>query len=226
MVIILIAVVAFLFLPQIWASRIMAKYNYQRTDIPGTGGQFAKHLITNLNLEGCEVTEDKTGLGDHYDPGNKTVALSKKNFESKSLTALVVASHEIGHAYQDKTGYKPLELRTKLIVFAGIAEKIASLILFASPLITFLTKMPILGAIVFVSAFGVMILPVLIHLVTLPTEFDASFKRALPILSTGYLKDDDLKIARKILFACSLTYVAASMAGLLNLWRWLRLLRR
>ena len=67
---------------------------------------------------------------------------------------------------------------------------------------------------------------VVIHLVTLPVEFDASFNRALPILDRGgYLPRSDLPAARRILKACALTYVASSLAGLLNLWRWIRYLR-
>ena len=137
-----------------------------------------------------------------------------------------MAGHEIGHAYQDHIGFKPLKLRTSLVTWSRKAEKIASIILLASPVIVFLTKLPLVGGIVFLSAFGIMTLPVLIHLLTLPTELDASFKRALPILSAGYLNNKDLKVAKKILLACSLTYLAASLAGLLNLWRWIRLLRR
>jgi Zn-dependent membrane protease YugP len=66
-----------------------------------------------------------------------------------------------------------------------------------------------------------------VHLLTLPTEFDASFKRALPLLSSGeYIPPDDIPAAKKILFACALTYVANSLIGLLNVWRWIRILRR
>ena len=226
MTIIIVIVFILLFLPQIWAKRTMAKYDFERSDIPGTGSQFANHLIKKLNLNNCQVVKDESGLGDHYDPRSKTVSLSGQYFSNKSLTALVVASHEIGHAYQHHIGYKPLQIRTQLVTIANLAERIASLVLIASPIITFVTKMPIIGAIVFMSAFCIMALPVLIHLITLPTEFDASFKRALPILASGYLNEEELKIARKILLACSLTYVAASLAGLLNLWRWIRLLRR
>ena len=226
MVIVLLAGIAILFLPQVWATRIMSKNSYQREDIPGTGKQFAEHLAANLNLSNCKILEDSGRIGDHYDPESKSVVLSMKNSQSRSLTAIVVASHEIGHAYQDQVGFKPLKLRTKLVSLAAKAEKIASLILLASPVLIFLTKMPVIGGIFFLSAFGIMTLPVLVHLLTLPTELDASFRRALPILSAGYLKDEDLRIARKILLACSLTYLAASLAGLLNLWRWIRLLRR
>jgi hypothetical protein len=64
----------------------------------------------------------------------------------------------------------------------------------------------------------------LIHLITLPVEWDASFKRALPLLEAGrYIPESDLPAARRILRAAALTYVAGALASLLNLWRWLRL---
>ena len=61
----------------------------------------------------------------------------------------------------------------------------------------------------------------MVHLVTLPTELDASFSRALPILEKGeYLKDGDLPHARKLLQAAAMTYVATSLMSLLNVGRW------
>jgi len=74
---------------------------------------------------------------------------------------------------------------------------------------------------------GTLGIPVLVHLLTLPTEFDASFNRALPLLSSGnYIPPEDIPAAKKILTACALTYVAASLMGLLNVWRWIRILRK
>ena len=67
---------------------------------------------------------------------------------------------------------------------------------------------------------------VVVHLITLPVEFDASFKRAMPLLEQGHVDEKDQQAARKILLACALTYVSASLAGLLNLWRWIAILRR
>jgi Zn-dependent membrane protease YugP len=64
------------------------------------------------------------------------------------------------------------------------------------------------------------------HLLTLPVEIDASFKKALPLLSTGYLSEQQIPAARSILRAAAWTYVAASLVSLLNFWRWIALLRR
>ncbi len=65
------------------------------------------------------------------------------------------------------------------------------------------------------------------HLLTLPTELDASYRRALPELGRdGILHPADLPHARKILKAAALTYVSASLVSLLNVARWWSLIRR
>ena len=76
------------------------------------------------------------------------------------------------------------------------------------------------------GAFLIMGFAIVVQLLTLPVEIDASFKKALPVLSSGYLTPRQLPAARSILRAAAFTYVAASFASLLNFWRWLALLRR
>ncbi len=76
------------------------------------------------------------------------------------------------------------------------------------------------------AAFLVMGMNVVVQLVTLPVELDASFKKALPLLKTGYLTPDQYKGAKKILRAAAFTYLSASLAGLLNFWRWLQIMKR
>jgi Zn-dependent membrane protease YugP len=138
-----------------------------------------------------------------------------------------VATHEVGHAVQDHLGYTPLYLRTRWVVAAQKAERLGVVFMIAIPVITALTRVPTVGILMFIAGMASLVLPVLIHLVTLPVEWDASFKRALPLLTAGdYIPEDDLPAARRILTACALTYVASALASLLNLWRWIRVLRR
>jgi Zn-dependent membrane protease YugP len=76
-------------------------------------------------------------------------------------------------------------------------------------------------------SFGQLALPAVVHLITLPVEWHASFRLALPILERGrYLDQQQMPAARRILTACALTYLASSLASLLNLWRWLRIVLR
>ncbi len=220
----IVGVLAVVFGPQLWAQRILKQHAKHRGEIPGTGGELAINLIENSKLEG--VTVEKIPRGDHYDPLEKVVRLSESVYDGKSLTAVVVAAHEVGHAIQDKFDYAPLRLRTRLVILARISERMGAMILIALPFITMLTRMPATGALLFLAGLAVLLVPVAVHLVTLPVELDASFRRALPILALGYVPRDELPAARRILTACALTYVAASLSALLNFWRWIYFLRR
>ena len=185
----------------------------------------AKILLDRMNLS--QVRMEATDLGDHYDPLNKVVRLSRMNCGKKTLTAVVVATHEVGHAIQDQQGYTPLYLRTRWVVAAQKAERLGVVLMISIPVIAAVTRVPAAGVLMFLAGLASLLTPVLIHLITLPVEWDASFKRALPLLETGeYIPKDDLPAARRILTACALTYVANALASLLNLWRWIRVLRR
>ncbi len=223
-VILLILVVGVLYGPQWWAQRVLAKHRTEDDSFPGTGGEFAEHLLKRFELE--EVQVEAIPKGDHYDPRTRTVRLSEDHFRGKSLSAVVVAAHEVGHALQHAEGFKPLLWRTRLAVAAHHVERVGSMVMVAVPVLTALTRVPAVAGILIAAGLATLATPILVHLVTLPTEWHASFRRALPILESGYIEKSQLPAARRILTACALTYVASSLASLLNLWRWLRLLRR
>ena len=114
--------------------------------------------------------------------------------------------------------------------FVGLAsqiERVGAGLMMAVPVIGLITRMPATGFMVFLGGMGTLCIPLVVHLITLPTEFDASFRRAMPLLVEGeYIPPEDIPAARRILWACSLTYVASALVGLLNIWRWIRVLRR
>ncbi len=224
-ILLLLIVLAILLGPQLWTRRVFAQYRGHREDYPGTGGDLARHLLDRFNLPHVKV--ETTEVGDHYDPMTKVVRLTPDNFGGKSLTAATVAAHEVGHALQDQAGYKPLQERTRLIRVAQGAEKMGSVVMIGIPIVAALTRSPAGGLLVFLAGLAIMSIGALVHLITLPVEWDASFRRALPVLEQGhYITRDDLQGARRILTAAALTYVAASLGGLLNIWRWITLLRR
>ena len=221
----LIIVGIVIFGPQLWTRRVFAQYSGPRPDYPGTGAELARHLLDRLDMKHIKV--DSTEKGDHYDPETKTVRLTPDIFSRKSLTAVTVAAHEVGHAIQDHMGYQPLAERTRLVRFAHGAEKVGAVVMMGIPIATALARTPVAGVLVLVAGMMTMGIATLVHLVTLPVEWDASFRRALPVLQQGnYLSTDDMQGARRILIAAALTYVAASLASLLNLWRWVAFLRR
>jgi len=221
---IILAIAVVLFGPHLWARHVLNRYNQQEY-FSGSGIDLARLVLAHLDLN--DVTVEMTDTGDHYDPTGKTIRLTEKVCGRKTLTAVVVAAHEIGHAIQDHSGYKPLKTRTRMIGTAQKIERIGAIIMMAVPVLAGVTRAPSVGVLMFVGGFASLCIPVLVHLLTLPTEFDASFNRALPMLTSGsYIPPEDVPAARKILMACALTYVANSLIGLLNVWRWIRVLRR
>ena len=214
--------VALVFGPSLWARRVMRKHAKPRPDLPGTGGDLARHLLDRAGLDHVKV--EATECGDHYDPKAKAVRLTPANLDGRSITAVAVAAHEVGHALQDKDGYKPLRLRTRLVPLAFWGERAAGVVLGLSPLAFALS--PRLGLIQALAAFVVMGGRIVVHAITLPVERDASFGRALPILEEGgYLDSADLPAAKAVLRAAAYTYVAAALRALLDLTRWIRVWR-
>ena len=213
---------ALIFGPQAWIRATMRKHASKRTDFPGTGAELARHLLDQAGLQAVKV--ERIATGDHYSPMDKAVRLSASNFDGKSVTAVAVAAHEVGHALQHADGYGPLMLRQKLASWCIAIERVGSVLLMATPVIFMLTRSPIILIAEIAAAFGIMLSTVVIHAVTLPTEFNASFKRALPILS-AYLPEHDMPAAASVLKAAAFTYVASALVTLLDITRWLRVLR-
>lgn len=211
-------------LPQIWVKRVLRENSHERADFPGTGGEFARHLLDEMKLTSVSVEETK--LGDHYDPEAKVVRLLPQHMNGRSLAAVVVAAHEVGHAMQDATGYGPLRTRTRLAKQAHLVERVGAVVMLSAPLVMAVVKAPALVLVQIGAGLMILASTILMHLTTLPVEFDASFRRALPVLEAGrYVSRDDMTAARRILKAAALTYVAAAGMSLLDVMRWIRVLR-
>jgi Zn-dependent membrane protease YugP len=224
-VILIILLIALILGPGLWVRKVMERYSRPADRYPETGRETARRLLDSLGLEqvGIELSES----GDHYDPEKKMVRLLEQNLDGRSLTAITIAAHEVGHALQDASGFAPLRLRTRLVKWVSPVEKTGALLLMATPLIIGLTRVPAAGLLMFLGGMLTLGSSVVIHMLTLPTEFDASFGRALPLLAErGILKPVDEPHARRLLKAAALTYVSASLMSLLNIARWWAILRR
>ncbi len=224
-VVIAVLFLALIFGPGLWVRRVIERYSEPGDRYSGSGAELARHLLDLNGLDG--VTVERTDQGDHYDPQAKAVRLTNDKFDGRSLTAITVAAHEVGHAVQDQTGYGPLRLRSYLVRVAGPVERLGAGALMVAPFVGALTRAPSLGVIMFIAGFLTLATSTLVHFATLPTEFDASFGRALPMLDKHrILKKVDRPHARRLLTAAALTYVAASLMSLLNIARWWAILRR
>lgn len=210
-------------LPTLYVRAVMATHGRERPDIPGTGAELARHLLDAAGLDTVRV--ERTDQGDHYDPEARIVRLSPPHFEGRSVTAMAVAAHEVAHAVQHRDGMRLFRLRQALAGWLVHSDRIARIVLLATPVLALALRSPSLMAGQLALGIGVMALGVVVHAVTLPVELDASFRRALPVLGQGYLEGRDLRRARGVLRAAALTYLAGALLSLVNVARWVRVFR-
>ena len=204
-----------LFIPSLWVKYILKKNNSILPDMPFTGREIGNKIIDEYNLE--KVSIELIKQVDHYNPLEKKVKICEDKLDKKSITSISVVAHEIGHAIQDKENYKPLILRQKLIEKTLILQRIGSfLLIIGLPSIFAFTKSPTITFLAAMIIIGCLSTNVLIHFITLPVEFDASFKRALPILQK-YVPNNNMKQCRSVLRAAAFTYLAQSIVSIFRL---------
>ncbi len=195
-----------------------ARYSRVPASTRLTAAEVAANLLAEAGVRGVPVEKAPGQLSDHYDPRKRVLKLSEGVYGSNSLAALGIAAHETGHALQHHSGYGPLALRNIIYPVANLGSFLAFPLFFIGFL--FSEKGPSilmdLGILLYAGA-------VAFTVVTLPVEFNAS-KRALALLrERGYLHQEELNGAGKVLSAAALTYVASTAMAVMQLLRMIML---
>ncbi|MCR5093511.1 MAG: zinc metallopeptidase [Lachnospiraceae bacterium] len=203
------------------------KYAKIRSACGLTGAQVAERILTNNGITDVQIRMVAGELSDHYDPGKQVVNLSREVYDSTSIAAVSIAAHECGHVLQHKQGYVPIAIRTALVPVANIGSHLGlPMILIGLLLSAYISnaggEIGLLIAKIGVVAFS---LAVLFQVVTLPVEFNAS-SRALKMLGDyGILGTDEGGMAKSMLSAAAMTYVAAAASSILQLLRLILIVR-
>lgn len=217
--------ITLIFGPSLWVKYILKKYHRPLPNMPGTGGELANHLLAQYKLEQVKVEKTESG-NDHYHPAENTVRLSPEVYDGKSLSAVAVAAHEVGHALQFNRKEPVSLLRDKYLGSAGKIKSIGVYILMFMPAIGAALHLPHISLLTIAIGIITMLASVSLYFAVLPEEWDASFNKALPILEKGeYVPTEYLPAIRQVLKACALTYVVAALADVLRVWQWLRFIR-
>ncbi|WP_203361908.1 zinc metallopeptidase [Bacillus sp. REN10] len=199
----------------IWAQmKVKSTYNkYSRVPVSTgmNGAQTARKILDDNGLYHVQVVETQGFLSDHYNPMTKTVHLSPHNYHDHSIAGAAVAAHEVGHAIQDAENYSFLRFRHALVPIANLGSNMSWIFIMIG-IFTQLSGMMLLGIVL--MAFGV-----LFQVVTLPVEFNASSRAMDQIVSSGIIRNDEEREARKVLNAAAMTYVAAAAVAVLELVR-------
>ena len=210
-------------LPKIWLSNALKRNDEILESMPFTGLEFGELVLKENALEGVKITN--TDLGDHYDLENQEVRVLEERLSKKSITAISVVAHEIGHAIQHKEKYKPLEQRTQLVKNTSWISRLGGGVLYSGIPIILATGSSGLIKICLFIVFLSVIISALVHLITLNVEMDASFNRALPILKEK-VPAEYLSGCRSVLRAAAFTYVIGALTSFLSLrYLWLLISR-
>jgi len=181
-----------------------------------TGAEAAEKLLRSNGLDNVRVEGVKSRLGDHYDPSKKVLRLSPEVASTPSVAALGIVAHEVGHAVQDKVGYSFMRFRTSLVPAANLGSTLGYVFVILGFLLA-----------AFGTAFGMTVvwigvfmfsLAVIFSLVTLPVEYNASNRARQMLRSTGLVVTQEYDGASAVLSAAALTYVAATLQAVAQLF--------
>jgi len=221
-----ILLLVLIYAPSLLVRHTLRKYSVDLSSIPGTGAELARHLIDRFKLNGVNVEETQPD-NDHYDPTANCVRLSPNVFHGRSLTAVAVAAHEVGHAIQFTRNEEISQLRKIYIPRAYLLRRIGIGIMGIMPIVGAIIHVPQVMLITLFIGVVTMLAGAAMYLIILPEEWDASFNKAFPILVEGnYIHSDQTKAIKHILGAAAMTYFAAALADVLSIWRWIAILRR
>jgi len=208
----------------VWA-QIRVKSAYQKyaaiqTRSGMTGAQVAQHILQNANVSNVPIEVTPGEMTDHYDPVKKVLRLSGSVYGGTSIAALGIAAHEVGHAIQDASGYAPMKVRHLVYPISRLGSMLAFPLIFAGFILNFSFSSVLinLGIWLFTAA-------VAFTIVTLPVEFNASSRAVQALTAGGYMSQDELRGVQKVLGAAAITYVAAAAAAVLQLIRFLLIVR-
>lgn len=189
-----------------------SKYARVRAMSGMTGAEAAKRILSHSGITDVRIERVSGNLSDHYDPRNKVLRLSDSVYGATSVAALGVAAHECGHAVQHNKGYGPLTLRNTLAPVANIGSMIGLPLILIGVLFGLSSSLVQIGIWVFSLA-------VLFQIITLPVEFNASFRAIVLLQECGITGGEEAASCRKVLQAAALTYVAGAAASVLQLLR-------
>jgi hypothetical protein len=201
---------ALMFAAQLYVSSTYKKWSKVSNRSRLTGGEAAHRLIRAGGLSDVRIESVSGKMSDHYDPRHKVLRLSQGVYQTKSVAAVAIAAHELGHAMQDQEGYFPLRIRSAMIPAVNIGSTLGWIFIFLGIFLQ-LTGLAWLGVIVFSAG-------ALFSLATLPVELNASARAKQLLVQTGIIVgQDEQKGVNRVLNAAALTYIAALLTSVMQL---------
>ncbi len=200
-----------------------SKYNGTPCSSGLSGYETAKRLMSANGVTDISVGSVGGFLSDHYNPKKKIVNLSESTYQNNSVSAVAVAAHEIGHVMQRKDGYIFYKVRTAIVPAVNFGSRMAMPLVLLGVLINFFSINTNAGVGFYIAMAGVLLYggSILFALVTLPVELNASARAQKMLLCEGILKKSEIPMAKEVLSAAALTYLASLITSIAFFLRFL-----
>ena len=175
-----------------------------------TGFEVARKILDKNNLQDIMILETRENLSDHYDPTRKVIKLSTDIYHGSSIASAAVAAHECGHAIQDKTNYKPMRIRSKIVPTVNICTKLGYIAIIIGSIFSYQ-----------LIEIGILLLATILvfELITLPVEFNASNRALKELEKLKLIGNEEKSKAKSMLSAAAFTYVASLITSFLQILR-------
>ena len=177
-----------------------------------SGAETAQRILNAFGIADVSIEPVQSFLGDHYDPRRKALRLSPDVYHGRSLAAVGIAAHEVGHAIQDAQAYAPLALRNGLVPMASVGSNLSVILIIAGVVLSGMQLA--FGGIIAAAGLGLFGVVVLFQLVNLPVEFNASSRARAILVDQGIVTVQEDRVVGDVLSAAAMTYVAATITAI------------
>lgn len=216
---IVLPAIIFALIAQVMVKSTFSKYSNESNQHGYTAKEVARKILDENGLYNVSIEYISGNLTDHYDPSANVIRLSDSVYNSTSVAAIGVAAHEVGHAIQHAQGYSPIKIRQAIIPITQIGSRLAVPLVLVGMLISAFQWLIPVGIFLYAGV-------VLFQAVTLPVEFNASGRALKTLDENVILYKDEVRMAKKVLTAAAMTYVAAMFSSLMSLLRLILLSNR
>lgn len=221
-IVLMIAVGIVGFIVQTRLRSVMANYSQKPSPLGLSGKEVAEKMLHDHGIYNVQVTHVKGHLTDHFNPVSMTVNLSDDVYHSRSITAVSVAAHECGHAVQHATGYAPVRLRSRLVPLVNFSSSIATWVILIG-----IAMMSVTGS-SFLCWLGIALIAMsaVFAIVTLPVEYNASYRALAWLQTNGMVDSKDIGSAREALMWAARTYLVAALSAIATLLYYIAIVTR
>ena len=201
-----------------WAvqSKLKSKFKkYSATPLSSglSGKEVAEKMLADHGITKVRVINTPGKLTDHYNPKDLTINLSPEVYSGRNISAAAVAAHECGHAVQHATAYKWLEMRSQMVPVVSISSKMLNFIflagLFGMGVLHLFSMEMVIVAVIFFQA-----MITIFSVITLPVEYDASYRAVVWLEHAGITQPHELEGANDALKWAARTYLVSAIAAI------------